>query len=117
MGRMITFLIGHRGVGKTSFLKELNKDPELTCVDLDEEIEKQAGRTIATIFRAGEASFRKLESQTLFNLVEAPIKGDLVVALGAGFEGPLPPKARVIWLRRESDKAGRIFMNRPRLNK
>ena len=38
-----------------------------------------------------------------------------VIALGAGFSGELPKNSRVIWLRRESDRKGRIFLDRPSL--
>ncbi len=112
MDKMITLLIGHRGTGKTQYLRLLSHQ---RCFDLDAEMERRQEKTIAELFAQGEEHFRRMERQTLDTLI-AENKGNLIVALGAGFEGPLPAQAKVIWIRRESDAAGRIFLNRPRLN-
>jgi shikimate kinase len=112
---MIQILIGHRGVGKSTFLNRIRALTETPCFDLDEEIEKQHNQPIRRIFESGEREFRALETQALWNLVESA-RGPMIIAVGAGFEGPMPPEAKVIWLRRESDRHGRVFLNRPRLN-
>jgi shikimate kinase len=112
---MIQILIGHRGVGKTTFLNQLRKKTTTPCFDLDEEIEKQHNQSIRKLFEAGEHEFRVLERAALWNLVESA-GPDMIISVGAGFEGPIPSEAKVIWLRRESDRSGRVFLNRPRLN-
>lgn len=121
MDPLITLLVGHRGVGKSSFLAKLKEYARLhelpdQFLDLDDEIERHHGRTVGHILSAeGEVQFREVERQTLQRLV-ADVKVPLVIAVGAGFEGPVPAGAYVIWLRRETDEAGRSFLNRPRLN-
>lgn len=112
---MIQILIGHRGVGKTTFLNQLRSSTSTPCFDLDEEIEKQHNQSIRKLFQAGEHEFRVLERAALWNLVDSA-GPDMIIAAGAGFEGPIPSEAKVIWIRRESDQAGRVFLNRPRLN-
>lgn len=115
-------LVGHRGVGKTTVLKALDKllkplYPALRFYDLDQMIEAE-GRSVLEIFESdGEKSFRELE-QKVFNTLHAAGSDttDLVLSLGAGFEGVIPEDFEVIWIRRESDKQGRIFLDRPRLN-
>lgn len=76
------FLIGFMGSGKTHWGKIWAATNQLSFVDLDEEIEKKAGETIAEIFETkGEAHFRKLEADALRTL------GDLkntIVACGGG---------------------------------
>ena len=70
------------GCGKSSVGRKLS---ELLCcpfMDLDAEIEARKGCTIAKIFAtAGEAEFRRLEAQTLKDILET---GGRVVALGGG---------------------------------
>jgi shikimate 5-dehydrogenase/shikimate kinase len=120
---MLNLIIGHRGVGKTQFLSRVARYygdqglPVLTH-DLDAEVEARAGRSLSDIFaKEGEDFFRELESQTLDDLVQKHRDFDGVhfIALGAGFKGPIPRFAKVLWLRRRTDSAGRIFLDRPRL--
>lgn len=105
------FLIGHRGVGKSTIVKSIDNG-----FDLDEEISKKYD--IADFFEKGkEAKFREVERETLNNLIadESPS----VIALGAGFDlgkFDFPENARVIWVQRRSDETGRIFLDRPRLD-
>lgn len=118
METVITLLIGHRGTGKSSFLEGLRRHAEhhgisVLLTDLDKEIQRQSGRSISDLWTEGEAQFRNLERKVLHSLIERG--GDQVIALGAGFEGPLPSGAYVIWIRRETDRNGRIFSDRPRL--
>lgn len=123
---MIKFLIGHRGVGKTSLLSRIKRyykdeSKPVQCIDLDQEIENRQGRSIPDIFESeGEEYFREMERFQLREIATmlASYEGDVFVALGAGFisDESLARLGKFIWIRRETDKAGRIFFNRPRLN-
>jgi shikimate kinase len=63
---MKIFLLGLPGSGKTTLGKDLSKALHLLFVDLDSEIEKQAGKKIIEIFsEQGENQFRRLESAEL----------------------------------------------------
>ncbi len=120
MGPLIQILIGHRGAGKTSFLKGVQtwtrtREMPFVCLDLDREMEKATGKTIAYLFAAGEKQFRDLEYKTLLHLLQST-KTPGLIAVGAGFEGPLPEGVHAVWIQRSSDSAGRSFLNRPRLN-
>lgn len=60
------FLIGFMGSGKTYWGKKWAEAHQMDFVDLDDEIEKKAGKTIAQIFEhGGEAWFRELEAAAL----------------------------------------------------
>jgi shikimate kinase len=131
-------LIGHRGVGKTSLLARIEKyfaeaGQPIQAIDLDKEIEKQTGRSVSELFKAeGEAKFRKLERATFTALangqtstsssnviVIAPTSNvpPVVLSLGAGYDvSTIPNDHHVIWVRRATDEAGRIFTDRPRLD-
>lgn len=116
---MITLLIGHRGTGKSSFLELLRKRARefgisASFYDLDQELEARTGQSIHALFGEGESSFRRREKKTFDDLI-SQVGALGFIALGAGFEGPIPAKSHVIWLRRETDAAGRIFLGRPRL--
>lgn len=120
MGELITLLIGHRGVGKSSLLESLKAwttqaSRPFTALDLDQEIARASGETIADILSSGEERFRKIEVQTLHDLV-SHAQGPTMIAVGAGFQGPMPQNVRVLWLRRLTDRSGRSFLDRPRLN-
>src|SRR5512143_3726369 len=70
------------GVGKTTVGALLAGELKWRFVDLDEDIERRAGKTIPEIFAAeGETAFRDLESLALG---EACDLAETVVALGAG---------------------------------
>ncbi len=109
---MIYFLIGHRGVGKTSSLKSVENS-----VDLDEEI--SAEHDIRDYFEQnGEKKFRELEIKTLERVLKE--KSPSYVSLGAGFElekFDFPKGSKFIWIQRKSDLEGRIFLDRPKLEK
>jgi shikimate kinase len=113
-------IIGHRGVGKTQLLKRLNRYTEIMrglCFDLDFEIEKKTGKAIREIIeRQGEPAYRDLEKQMYLELSTA--HQNCFIAVGAGFPvGLLAESDKIIWLRRDSDESGRIFLDRPRLDK
>ncbi|QKS70934.1 shikimate kinase [Paenalkalicoccus suaedae] len=63
-------LIGFMGAGKTTIGKLLADKTGVHFTDLDQYIEKQAGKTIKDIFKdSGEAEFRRLESAALKDLL------------------------------------------------
>jgi shikimate 5-dehydrogenase/shikimate kinase len=132
-------LIGHRGVGKTSLLSRIERysaNRTIHIYDLDREIERATGRTVGDIFQNdGEVAFRRIERETFDEIASkasssngsasvtaAPVSQTpdeaTVVALGAGFDvAAIPDEWHVIWVRRVTDEAGRIFTDRPRLDR
>ena len=113
---MKRIFFGHRGVGKTSLLKRHQTYfPEVAHFDLDEEIANSVGQTVAEIFTGqGEAEFRNME-QVIFNKISQ--RDSFVIAVGGGFDVSLTPQVfERIYVSRRTDKEGRIFFNRPRLN-
>lgn len=123
MKRFATVLVGHRGVGKSSLLHQLGspfaelQDGPAQFLDLDQEIQSRTGHKVSDLFNQGEPEFREIENNILKELVDkANAAGILtVIAAGAGIE-EMPETARVVWLRRSTDSAGRVFLDRPRLN-
>lgn len=76
------FLYGPPGSGKTTVGKLLSEHLALPFVDLDQQIEFIAGRSIPQIFdEKGETGFRQLEKQALFEVLN---KAWGIVALGGG---------------------------------
>lgn len=76
-------LCGYMASGKTTTAKLLSKKANLTYIDLDEVIEKNAGKTISKLFEEdGEIKFRKLEHQTLTTIVNE--SEGFVLSLGGG---------------------------------
>ena len=75
-------LVGFMGAGKSTVGRLLSEQLGLPFVDTDEEIERQAGRSIAQIFADdGEAEFRRLEREFVLQALGGK---DAVVALGGG---------------------------------
>jgi len=123
------FLVGQRGVGKSSLLKRVKAalgqlPPGLGFFDLDQEIQIRSGLPIEMIFeQEGESGFRSREKQTFEAWISERSQGGMlsVMVLGAGFEHDAHevfgrPTTQVIWIKRSSDEKGRIFLDRPRLN-
>ena len=70
------------GVGKTTLGKQLAKQLLYSFIDLDNEIEKQAGISIPQIFEQfGEVYFRELEHKILLQTIE---RNDIVISTGGG---------------------------------
>ena len=80
-------LVGLPGSGKSAVGRRLAHRHDAAFVDLDETIERTAGRTIAEIFAGeGEAGFRDLERSAVASLGEADGEPSIrrVVATGGG---------------------------------
>lgn len=70
------------GTGKSAVGKMLARCLNRPFIDLDRQIEKQAGRTVQQIFaRDGESAFRRLEAKAVR---EAAALKDHVIATGGG---------------------------------
>jgi shikimate kinase len=70
------------GTGKTAVGKRLAEKIQKEFVDLDQEIEREAGMPVSDIFaRENEAGFRMRERKTLTHVLE---RDDLVVSCGGG---------------------------------
>lgn len=80
--KMLIFLIGYMGSGKTTIGRGLARRLGLRFIDMDAEVESRAGMSVSEIFAAqGEAEFRRQEQTVLQALAE---EKDAVVATGGG---------------------------------
>lgn len=76
-------LVGYRGSGKSTVGLLIARRAERRFLDIDIEIERAAGQSIAEIFaREGEAGFREREEATLRRLLEQ--HPDAVISTGGG---------------------------------
>ena len=76
-------LIGFMGSGKTTIGKSLEEKTDMTFVDTDELIEAYEGCKISDIFTdKGETYFRRLENETLKNLLTST--DNKVISTGGG---------------------------------
>jgi len=76
------FLVGFMAAGKTTIGRALAAALAFDFIDLDEHIEKQAGKSVREIFaEMGEAHFRQLEQKAI---IESRSWQNTVVALGGG---------------------------------
>ena len=97
-------LVGMPGAGKSSVGRRLARELGRPFADADEQLELTAGRVIPQIFRDdGEATFRRLETQTLSELLSRHTP--LVIAAGGGAviseenRVLLAGQSIVVWLR------------------
>jgi shikimate kinase len=80
--RNLVFLTGFMGTGKTVVGRELARRLGRRFIDLDDEIERAAGRSVREIFeRSGEADFRAREREALERVCRLDAA---VVATGGG---------------------------------
>jgi shikimate kinase len=79
---MIIYLVGMPGSGKTVVGRELADRLGVPFIDLDTEVEAEAGRSISQIFmEQGEPTFRAMEAAAL---MKAATQDSAVVACGGG---------------------------------
>lgn len=97
-------LIGMPGCGKSALGRALATKLGKTFVDADQEIIRQAGKSIPDIFaQEGESGFRRRETEVLRNLGS---QSGLVIATGGGCvtrsenKPLLRQNGRLIWVRR-----------------
>ncbi len=95
----VVLLVGFMGAGKTSVGRTLAAQLGWRFYDLDEEIERRSGCTIADIFRnSGEAEFRRRETEAVRSLLSAA-QESAVIALGGGAMAQ-PENAALVDLQR-----------------
>lgn len=76
---MAVILLGFMGAGKTTVSQYIDRP----FYDMDTIIEEKIGMSISDFFaKEGEAAFRKLESQTLEELLQ--LEGDYIISTGGG---------------------------------
>lgn len=76
-------LSGYMASGKTTIAQLLSKASGIPHIDLDEVIEKKAGKTITELFAdGGEVKFRKLEHDVLHEVVNRDEA--VILSLGGG---------------------------------
>jgi len=112
------YLIGMPGSGKTSVGRALAEVLGVPFVDMDEEIERDAGMPVSDIFRErGEEAFRDLEEATVARVAASPPS---VVACGGG--APLRESNRerirstgvVVWLQAPPERLWKRIRLMPR---
>lgn len=80
-GKKDIILIGMPGCGKTSIGRRIAPEWKREFLDLDAEIEKNAGKSISQIFaQDGEQMFRRMETETFANALGS----GRVIATGGG---------------------------------
>jgi XRE family aerobic/anaerobic benzoate catabolism transcriptional regulator len=76
-------LIGLRGAGKSTLGGELAKSLRRRLVELDREIEREAGMTLSEVFSLyGQAGYRRLERRCLERMINS--QEDMVLTVGGG---------------------------------
>ena len=103
------FLIGYRGTGKTTVARLVAQRIARESIDADDEIERRAGKSIASIFADdGEQRFRDLESEVIADLART----SLVVAPGGGVvlreanREVMQAAGPIVWLTASIDTGG-----------
>ena len=76
-------LIGLRGAGKTTLGSALARDWQVPFVELDREIEREAGISLSEVFLLyGQAGYRRIERRCLGRMLEA--HPEMVMTVGGG---------------------------------
>jgi shikimate kinase len=80
------YLVGFMGSGKSTVGRALAYELGWHFLDLDEEIEREQGTTIGSIFdQRGEVEFRRIEADALYRCVRSIQSGHpRVISLGGG---------------------------------
>lgn len=117
------YLIGFMGCGKSTIAKIMKEDYHLDLIEMDEEIEKRAQKTIVQIFaQDGEEVFRQQETSLLEEISE---REHCVVSCGGGTilrkrnRELMKESGAVIWLTASAEtilKRIRNSNDRPLLN-
>jgi shikimate kinase len=108
-GRVV--LLGLMASGKTTVGRLLAGRLGWRHLDLDQEIERAEGRTVAEIFRSeGEPYFRRREAELTVRLLESP--GTVLTPGGGWVTNPslfdlLPPETLTVWLRVSPEEVAR----------
>ncbi|MEM6689492.1 MAG: shikimate kinase [Planctomycetota bacterium] len=85
LGSELLFLCGYRACGKTSVAKHLSELTDVQWVDTDDEIQEEAGQSVAEIFaNEGEAGFRARETATIERLIGEFKSDRMIFSLGGG---------------------------------
>jgi shikimate kinase len=102
-------LVGLSGAGKSAVGPAVAALLGWRFADVDDEIVRQSGMSVATLFRQhGEADFRDMEARLTAALCSLP---EIVVAPGAGWAARpgaldgLPADTAVVWLRVAPEEA------------
>jgi shikimate kinase len=110
-------LVGLPGAGKSTVGRIVAKSLDWDFVDLDTEIERRAGRSIADLFETdGEPAFRALERELTLELCSGL---HLVLAPGGGWAAQpgqleqLPAGSALIWLQVSPAEAIRRLRGSP----
>ncbi|PZR99189.1 MAG: shikimate kinase, partial [Candidatus Chloroheliales bacterium] len=83
MGKRHLILVGPSGTGKSSVAVQLAARLGWPWLDTDEQVEQQAGRSVARIFRElGEPAFRLMESGAVARACQT--ETPTVIAVGGG---------------------------------
>jgi shikimate kinase len=108
------FLTGFMGAGKSTVGPLVAGRLGWRFIDLDDEIVRQAGRSVAQIFDSeGEAHFRKLESEALERVIAGLHGGGpAVIALGGGALTHSLTRAHNLWLLAQT-AAPTVFLEAP----
>ncbi|MEZ5942225.1 MAG: shikimate kinase [Planctomycetaceae bacterium] len=103
---MVISLIGYRGSGKSTVGQQLAARLNWEFVDADIEIERHAGKSIASIFAgSGEPEFRRIESELIAQFLQ---QDQLVLATGGGAildantRSAMQLAGPVVWLQADS---------------
>ena len=124
MPKKIISLIGMTGCGKSTVGRALSVKLGLEFIDLDDYIVSKTGKTPREIFdEAGEEHFRRLESQSLLEVISnIGGNGGLVLSCGGGIVtreaniSQLRDKTLVLWIKRPAEevaKSPEVFMRPP----
>ncbi|MFZ0523481.1 MAG: helix-turn-helix transcriptional regulator [Candidatus Acidiferrales bacterium] len=76
-------LIGLRGAGKSTLGAKLSREMNVPFIELDREIEKDAGIALAEIFSLyGQAGYRRIEKRTLDRVLKENARA--IISIGGG---------------------------------